>query len=126
MNHRILNNRMGLLFILLTLFVVNYTETQLEMNLQTPAQVDKGYAIAQVFTELEGELDFSRFVGLGEGVIAAHSIAYYVVFPLLLLAVGNGFLVRREITPFRVLTFGLVFSYLIAPFFSTPTEQCVP
>ena len=114
MNHRILNNRMGLLFILLTLFVVNYTETQLEMNLQTPAQIDKGYAIAQVFTELEGGLDFSRFVGLGKGVVAAHSIAYYVVFPLLLLAVVIGLLFRREITPFRVLTLGLAFSYLIA------------
>ncbi|MCZ6513416.1 MAG: TIR domain-containing protein [Nitrospinae bacterium] len=114
MNHRILNNRMGLLFILLTLFVVNYTETQLENSLQTPAQVDKGYAIAQVFTELEGGLDFSRFVGLGEGVVAAHSIAYYVVFPLLLLAVVIGLLFRREITPFRVLTLGLAFSYLIA------------
>ena len=67
-----------------------------------------------MFTELEGGLDFSRFVGLGEGVVAAHSIAYYVVFPLLLLAVVIGLLFRREITPFRVLTLGLAFSYLIA------------
>lgn len=117
MNHRILNNRMGLVLILLALFVLNYTETQLEMNLQTPEQYDTGYAIAQVFMELEGKLDFSGFTGLGNGVVAAHSIAYYIVFPLLLIVVSAGLLFRREITPFRVLTLGLAVSYLIALIF---------
>ncbi len=114
MSYRILNNRLGLIFILFALFVLNYTETQIEMNMKTPAQVATGYEIAQAFMELEGNLDFSQFTGLGESAAAAHSIAYYILFPVLLLAVSGGLLYRREIAPFRVLTLALAFSYAIA------------
>ena len=114
MNHRILNNRLGLVFILFTLFVVNYIQTQMELTLKTPAQYETGYQIAQAFMELEGNLDFTQFEGLGEGAATAHSISYYVLFPLLLLAVLVGLLFRREISPFRVMTLGLAISYLIA------------
>jgi len=96
MNHRILNNRLGLIAILLTLFVVNYIQTQMQANLKTPAQYETGYEIAQVFMELEGNLDFSQFEGLGEGAAAAHSIAYYVLSPVLLLMVIAGLLFRRD------------------------------
>ncbi len=113
MSYRILNNRLGLIFILFALFVLNYTETQIEMNLNSPAHVALGYEIAQAFMELEGHLDFSQFTGLGEGAAAAHSIAYYILFPILLLIVCGGLLYRREIAPFRVLTLALAFSYAI-------------
>ena len=54
MNHRILNNRLGLIFILLAVFTVNYIQTQMESNLKDPAQYETGYKIAQAFMELEG------------------------------------------------------------------------
>ena len=114
MNHRFLNNRLGLIVILLTLFVVNYIQTQMQANLKTLAQYETGYEIAQVFMELEGNLDFSQFEGLGEGAAAAHSITYYVLSPVLLLMVIAGLLFRREITPIRVMILGLAISYLIA------------
>ena len=81
MNHRILNNRLGLIFILFTLFIVNYIQTQMEASLRTPAQYETGYTIAQVFMELEGNLDFSQFEDLGKGAAVAHSISYYILFP---------------------------------------------
>ena len=114
MSHRILNNRLGLMVILLTLFIVNYVQTHMEASLKTPAQYETGYKIAQVFTELEGNLDFSQFAGLGEGAAVIHSISFYVLFPILLLMVLSGLLLRREITPIRVMTLGLAISYLIA------------
>ena len=121
---------MGLMFILLTLFVVNYAQTQLELIRQTPAQVQTGYEIAQAFLELEGSLDFSQFEGLGEASAAAHSIAYYILTPLLVLGVGGTLILRREITPFRVLTLALALSYLVAlcffVFFPVPERWAFP
>jgi len=117
MSQRILNNRLGLIFILLAVFTVNYIQTQIESSLKNPAQYETGYQIAQAFMELEGNLDFSQFAGLGEGAAAAHSISYYILFPVLLLMVIAGLLFRREITPIRVMTLGLAISYLIALFF---------
>ncbi len=114
MNHRILNNRLGLDAILITLFVVNYVQTQMQANLKTPAQYETGYKIGQVFMELEGNLDFSQFEGIGEGAVLAHSITYFILSPVLLLMVIGGLLFRREITPIRVMTLGLAISYLIA------------
>ncbi len=130
MNHRILNNRLGLVFILLALFIVNYIQTQMEVNLKTPAQYETGYQIAQAFMELEGNLDFSRFEDLGVGAAAAHSISFYILFPVLLLAVIAGLLFRREITPFRVMTLGLAISYVISLaffiFFPVPERWALP
>ncbi len=130
MNHRILNNRLGLLFILLAVFTVNYVQTQMESSLKNPAQYETGYQIAQAFMELEGDLDFSQFEGLGEGAAAAHSISYYILFPVLLLMVIAGLLFRREITPIRVMTLGLAISYLIALcffiFFPVPERWAFP
>lgn len=114
MNYRILNNRLGLVFLLLALFMVNYIQTQMESNLKTPAQYATGYKIAQSFMELEGNLDFTQFEGLGQAAATAHSISYYILFPALLLVVTSTLLFRREITPIRVMTLGLAISYLIA------------
>lgn len=114
MNYRILNNRLGLVFLLLALFMVNYIQTQMESNLKTPAQYATGYTIAQAFMELEGNLDFTQFEGLGQAAATAHSISYYILFPALLLVVTSTLLFRREITPIRVMTLGLAISYLIA------------
>jgi membrane-associated phospholipid phosphatase len=130
MSHRILNNRLGLIFILLAVFTVNYVQTQMESSLKSPAHQETSYKIAQAFMELEGNLDFSQFEGLGEGAATAHSVSYYILFPLLLLIVIVGFLFRREITPFRVLTLGLAISYLIALcffiFFPVPERWAFP
>ena len=130
MNHRILNNRLGLIFILFTLFIVNYVQTQMEASLKTPAQYETGYTIAQTFMELEGNLDFSQFEGLGKGAATAHSVSYYILFPVLLLMVLAGLLFRREITPFRVMTLGLAISYLITLaffiFFPVPERWAFP
>ncbi len=130
MNHRILNNRLGLIFILLALFIVNSIQTQMKTNLKNPAQYETGYKIAQAFMELEGNLDFSQFAGLGKGAAIAHSISYYILFPVLLLMVIAGLLFRREITPFRVMTLGLAISYLISLcffiFFPVPERWAFP
>jgi membrane-associated phospholipid phosphatase len=130
MSQRILNNRLGLMFILLAVFTVNYIQTQMETNLKTPAHYETGYKIAQAFMELEGNLDFSQFGGLGEKAAAAHSISYYILFPVLLLMVIVGLLFRREITPIRVMTLGLAISYLIALclfiFFPVPERWAFP
>jgi len=130
MSHRILNNRLGLIFILLAVFTVNYIQTQMESSLKNPAHYETGYKIAQAFMELEGNLDFSQFGGLGEGAAAAHSISYYILFPVLLLMVIAGLLFRREITPIRVMTLGLAISYLIALclfiFFPVPERWAFP
>lgn len=114
MNHRILNNRLGLIIILLAVFTVNYIQTQMKLTLDNPTQYETGYKIAQAFMELEGGLDFTQFEGLGEVAAATHSISYYILCPVLLLAVIAGLLFRREITPFRVMTLGLAISYSIA------------
>ena len=130
MSHRILNNRLGLIFILLAVFTVNYIQTQMESSLKNSAHYETGYKIAQAFMELEGNLDFSQFGGLGEGAAAAHSISYYILFPVLLLMVIAGLLFRREITPIRVMTLGLAISYLIALglfiFFPVPERWAFP
>ena len=130
MSHRILNNRLGLIFILLAVFTVNYLQTQMESSLKNSAHYETGYKIAQAFMELEGNLDFSQFGGLGEGAAAAHSISYYILFPVLLLMVIAGLLFRREITPIRVMTLGLAISYLIALglfiFFPVPERWAFP
>ncbi len=130
MNHRILNNRLGLIFILLMLFIVNYIQTQMEGNLKTPAQYATGYNIAQAFMDLEGNLDFTHFEGLGGGAAMAHTISYYLLFPALMLLVIAGLLFRREITPIRVMTLGLAISYVIALaffiFFPVPERWAFP
>jgi hypothetical protein len=130
MNHRILNNRLGLIFILLTLFMVNYIQTQMEGDPKTPAQYATGYNIAQAFMDLEGNLDFTHFEGLGKGAAMAHTISYYLLFPALMLTVIGGLLFRREITPIRVMTLGLAISYLIALaffiFFPVPERWAFP
>ena len=130
MSHRILNNRLGLILILLTVFIVNYIQTQMEGTLINPTQYETGYKIAQAFMELEGNLDFTQFGGLGEEAAAAHSISYYILFPVLLLMVIFGLLFRREISPFRVMTLGLAISYFIALcffiFFPGPERWAFP
>ncbi|MDH5763155.1 MAG: TIR domain-containing protein [Nitrospinota bacterium] len=130
MSYRILNNRLGLLFILLALFVLNYAETRIEKDLKSTGQYELGYDIAQTFMELEGNLDFSQFDNLGEAVVIAHSLSFYILFPALLLAVIAGLLFRREITPFRVMTLGLAISYGIALiffiFFPVPERWTFP
>lgn len=114
MSHRILNNRFGLTFLLLTLFVVNFSQTQLELIRQSPEQIATSYQIAQAFMELEGNLDFSRFEGLGEGVATAHSVSYFILFPLLVMMMAAALAWRREITPYRVMTLSLSVCYLVA------------
>ena len=130
MSHRILNNRLGLILILLTVFIVNYIQTQMEGTLINPTQYETGYKIAQAFMELEGNLDFTQFGGLGEEAAAAHSISYYILFPVLLLMVIFGLLFRREISPIRVMTLGLAISYIIALcffiFFPVPERWAFP
>ena len=96
MNHRILNNRLGLILILLAVFTVNYIQTQMKLTLNSPTQYETGYKIAQAFMELEGGLDFSQFEDLGEGAAAAHSISYYILCPVLLLAVIAGLLFSQR------------------------------
>ena len=81
MTHRILNNRLGLVFILLALFMVNFIQTQMEGNLKTPAQYETGYKIAQAFMDLEGNLDFSQVEGLGKGAAIAIPLRFIFYFP---------------------------------------------
>ncbi|NIQ01494.1 MAG: TIR domain-containing protein [Nitrospinaceae bacterium] len=130
MMHAILNSRLGLLSLLLAFFFLNYAETQMEASLKSPSQYETGYAIAQAFQELEGHLDFSRHEDLGSLAITAHSVSYFILFPVLLLAVGGFMMFRSEISPFRVLTLGLSLCYLISLsfflFFPVPERWAFP
>ena len=115
---KIFNNRIGLLALLGFGFILNWMETQLEGNIKHDSQFEQGYAIGRAFQSMEGGLDFSHFESLASWAIYGFSFSYFLLFPLLILAVGAALTLRKDILPFRIFVMALAINYAICiPFF---------
>lgn len=115
---KVFNNKIGLLALLGVGFILNWMETQMEGTIKGDAQLDQGYVIGRAFQSMEGGLDFSHFESLASWVIYGFSFSYFFLFPLLIIAVGVAFILRKEILPFRIFVMALAINYAICiPFF---------
>jgi len=113
-----LHSKPGLILILVALFGFNFAETQLEELLNTNATFDQGFKIAQAFDQMEGLIRFNNHAQPSLEAIGGLSLAYFVLFPLLMFSTALALGFRRQLRPFRVYTLSLTFNYFLSlPFF---------
>jgi membrane-associated phospholipid phosphatase len=109
------------LFGLLALvFALNYLETWAETWLKDNHSLGLKWAVSftSAFQNLEENYSFQNHDLTNIIAVYGYSIAYYFVFPLLCLLVAWVLAARKEIGPFRVLTFAVLIDYLVSlPFF---------
>lgn len=101
-------------------FAVNYLETMVEglLKVKYKLGLDLSARVISAVSQLEQNYNFENHDLTNNLAVYGYSIAYYFVFPVLALLVVYALARRQEISPFRVMTFAVVFDYLISlPFF---------
>ena len=101
-------------------FALNYVETMLETWLKREHGLGKDLAasLTTAAQQFEHNYSFENHDLTNSLAVYGYSISYYFIFPLLGLLVVYALAARREISPFRVVTFAVVIDYLVSlPFF---------
>lgn len=110
--------RTQLAVLLLGVFAANFLETQVEEGLKTPAGYALGYRMAQTFHEIEGGISFGAAERVSRWGVGGFALAYFAVFPALLLGSAIACWRRESAQALRVFSFGIAFNYLLAlPFY---------
>jgi len=112
----LINTKAGLLLLLLFVFTANYVETCIEASAHTQSPVSaadyKGaYAVQQFEPEL---INFEFHDKTAHWAVYAYSIAYFVLFPVLALAVLIALTLRKELAPLRVVCLAVTADYLVS------------
>jgi membrane-associated phospholipid phosphatase len=115
---RLLLSRRGLSALLGAVFVANWIETSVENRL-SPKRIDGlRLQLARAAHWFEGHLSFDSHELTNRFAIIGYSTAYFLLFPLLLVAVGIALARRTSIRPYRIFAAGVMINYLIdLPFF---------
>jgi hypothetical protein len=115
---RLFLTRAQLAGLVAAVFVANLLETQLEEWLKTPASYALGYRIAQVFHEIEGGFLFGPAERASRWMVGGYALAYFALFPLLLIGSAIACWRRESVQVFRVFAFSVALNYVLAlPFF---------
>ena len=117
---RLLGSRAGLFALLAGVFLFNLVETSVETWLEPhlPIIGELRLETARAAHWLEGHLVFEHHELTNQLAVIGYSMAYFAVFPLLLLGVGLSLARRRELRPFRVFSLGVAINYAVSlPFF---------
>lgn len=112
--------RAGLGAMLAGIFLFNFVQTTLETWLapRLPIVAQMRLQTARAAHWLEGHLVFEYHELTSPVAVVGYSISYFVLFPLLLAAVGLSLARRASVRPFRVFSLGVAINYLIClPFF---------
>ena len=115
-----LMRRKGLSALLALVFLVNLLETGLESWLapKLPIVAQMRLQLARASHWFEGGLSFEYHELTNRFAVIGYSMAYFVVFPLLLVLVGVALERRGSIRPYRRFSLGVAINYLISlPFF---------
>jgi membrane-associated phospholipid phosphatase len=103
--------------LLVVVFIVNLAETALEGR-WSPTVTERGLELASALHWLEGSAAFENHDVTNVIAVYGYSIAYFVLFPLLALAVGWALARRRDPGAFRTYAFAIATAYALSlPFF---------
>jgi serine/threonine protein kinase/membrane-associated phospholipid phosphatase len=110
---RLLESRGGLTLLMAGVFAVNLVETSVESWLRRGAGLgsDLGFAFARAAHWLEGGLSFEAHDVSSALALYGNSLAYFFLFPLLLLGMAWALARRAAIAPYRSLALSLVIAY---------------
>ncbi len=113
-----LRTKTGLVLILVSLFLFNYAETQIEEMMKGPDTFNRGYKVAQAFDQIEGFIRFNHQAPPSLKAVGGFSFSYFLLFPALLLGTAVALALKKQVGPFRVYTLSLTYNYFLSlPFF---------
>jgi membrane-associated phospholipid phosphatase len=112
----LINTKAGLLLLLLFVFTANYAETWIEASAHAQSPVSaadyKGaYAVQQFEPDL---INFEFHDRTARWAVYAYSTAYFVLFPVVALAVLIALARRKELAPLRVVCLAVTADYLMS------------
>jgi membrane-associated phospholipid phosphatase len=122
----------GLVLLLALVFAFNLAETAWESSLHSGATIsssdDRGaYAVRQLEPAF---VDFEFHDQMPAWMVYSSSIAYFVVFPALALALLVALAIRPDLAPFRVLCLAVAIDYVVSLpwflFFPVPERWAYP
>jgi serine/threonine protein kinase/membrane-associated phospholipid phosphatase len=116
----LLTSKVGLTSLLALAFFVNWLETTLEVRIagNSAAVTELRHQTAHAIHWLEANLSFEYHDVTNSIATIGYSSSYFVLFPLLLIAVGVALARRPEIRPFRVFSLSVLINYaLCLPFY---------
>jgi tRNA A-37 threonylcarbamoyl transferase component Bud32/membrane-associated phospholipid phosphatase len=116
----LLTSKVGLTSLLALAFFVNWVETTLETRITGDLAfiTEIRHQTAHAVHWLEANLSFEYHDVTNSIATIGYSSAYFVLFPLLLVAVGIALARRPDIRPFRVFSLAVLINYaLCLPFF---------
>ena len=126
------NTKLGLALLLFTVMAVNVAETAWETSLHSGAPVSAAdYRGAYAVQQFEPEfINFEFHDATVKWATYAYSTSYFILFPVLAIAVLVALARRREIAPFRVLCLAAAIDYAISLpwflFFPVPERWAYP
>ncbi|MBI5692217.1 MAG: TIR domain-containing protein [Verrucomicrobia bacterium] len=113
-----LQSRLQLAVLLAAVFVANFVETQLEEAFKPSGTYALGYRVAQAFHEIEGGWNFTGAARADRAMVAGYALAYFALFPVLLVGTAVAAWRRPTAGPLRVFSLAIALNYLLAlPFF---------
>jgi membrane-associated phospholipid phosphatase/tRNA A-37 threonylcarbamoyl transferase component Bud32 len=116
----LLTSKVGLTSLLALAFFVNWAETMLETRIagNSAAVTELRHQTAHAIHWLEANLSFEYHDVTNSIATIGYSSSYFILFPLLLIAVGIALARRPDIRPFRVFSLAVLINYaLCLPFF---------
>lgn len=116
----LLTSKVGLTSLLALAFFANWLETSLETRIagSSAAVMELRHQTAHAIHWLEANLSFEYHDVTNSIATVGYSSSYFILFPLLLVAVGVALARRPEIRPFRVFSVAVLINYaLCLPFF---------
>jgi membrane-associated phospholipid phosphatase len=124
----LINSKPGLIVLLMLVFAVNFAETAWENRFPASAA---DYRAAFAVHQLEpGFIDFEFHDQTAKWATYAYSISYFVLFPVLALAVLVALARRKPLAPLRIVCLAVTADYLISLpwflFFPVPERWAYP
>ncbi len=116
----LLTSKIGLTSLLALAFFVNWLETTVETWIGADSGLvsDLRYQTAHAVHWLEGTLSFEYHDATNAIATVGYSSSYFLLFPLLLIAVGLTLARRPTVRPFRVFSLAVLIDYAVSlPFF---------
>lgn len=111
---RLLRTRTGLGLLLVAVGAAALLESQVEARWPGAGAYALGHRVAQAIHELEGGLSFAGGEAVPRWAVAAHTVAYFLLLPGLVLAAVLAWARRGDPRAFRVLVFGIAIIYALA------------
>lgn len=117
------DTKFGLCLVLMAVFAINYAETLAETHIQAKTGPVSQRAYNHAYVMQQFERDFSRdfkfeYHDNAEPLaVYGYSISYFLLLPILALALIVALILREEIAPLRVLCIAVAVDYLVSLIF---------